>query len=361
MKKIMFCLLAIFLLHGSALGSFNFIDNGNGTVTDVRTGLVWLKSAHQPGYYQQWNAAHSYCASLASGMAGLTDGSTPGQWRMPTIEELKGLGTDPPGHGIWTMPGSPFTDVMSHYYWSGSLIDSGEYANDAWYLYMKDGGTNHAAQNYYAFDVWPVRGPNSDIDTDGDGVFDDIDNCRYVYNPDQKRTCSNVSEGDACLTDTDGDGIPDACDNCPDVYNPNQSDADTDGEGDACDHHYLRAALQECQAELQTCLNPPTNISLSSLKAIPSDKQVIFKWKTETETGNAGFNVWRADNFVKINNALIPALGSSIQGAEYDFVDEWVLNGKRYFYLLEDIDTDGISTFHGPVKAVPSWIYGSSK
>jgi hypothetical protein len=105
----------------------------------------------------------------------------------------------------------------------------------------------------------------------------------------------------------------------------------------------------------------PTNISLSSLKAIPSDKQVIFKWKTETETGNAGFNVWRADNFVKINRSLIPALGSSVSGSDYNFVDESVLNGKRYFYLLEDIDTDGISTFHGPVKATPRLIYGIGK
>jgi hypothetical protein len=31
------------------------------------------------------------------------------------------------------------------------------------------------------------------------------------------------------------------------------------------------------------------------------------------------------------------------------------LNGKRYFYLLEDINTNGISTFHGPVNAEPKW------
>jgi hypothetical protein len=42
-------------------------------------------------------------------------------------------------------------------------------------------------------------------------------------------------------------------------------------------------------------------------------------------------------------------------------VDQWVLNGKRYFYLLEDIDTSGISTFHGPVKATPRWLYGIGK
>jgi hypothetical protein len=50
-------------------------------------------------------------------------------------------------------------------------------------------------------------------------------------------------------------------------------------------------------------------------------------------------------------------LGSAVSGSDYEFVDQWVLNGKRYFYLLEDIDSSGISTFHGPVKAVPRWIY----
>jgi hypothetical protein len=126
-------------------------------------------------------------------------------------------------------------------------------------------------------------------------------------------------------------------------------------------YEQAQAQLQQCQAELQACQTPPTNIELSTLDAIPSDKQVTLKWKTETETENAGFNVWRADNFVKINKAVIPALGSSAEGSDYDFVDQWVLNGKRYFYLLEDIDNNGISTFHGAVKATPRWLYRRGK
>jgi len=162
--------------------------------------------------------------------------------------------------------------------------------------------------------------------------------------------------------DMDGDGIPDAQDNCPMVANTDQSDTDGDGIGDACDYKYWKAKYEECQnTPTTTTTVPPTNIKLSVLDAVPSDEQVILQWKTETETDNVGFNVWRADNFVKINDAVIPALGSSVQGSDYDFVDEWVLNGKRYFYLLEDIDSSGISTFHGPVKATPRWIYGAGK
>ena len=158
------------------------------------------------------------------------------------------------------------------------------------------------------------------------------------------------------FSDFDSDGVPDNQDNCLKIVNPDQTDSDNDGIGDECDIDYLRTALQQCRTALDACKNPttttapPTNIELSILDASPSNKQVILQWKTETETDNAGFNVWRADNFVKINNAVIPALGSAVSGSEYDFVDEWVLNGKRYFYLLEDIDTKASARFMGLLK-----------
>jgi hypothetical protein len=59
------------------------------------------------------------------------------------------------------------------------------------------------------------------VDTDGDGIADDQDNCPTLANPGQK--------------DSDGDGIGDRCDNCRKVANAGQEDADGDGVGDACD------------------------------------------------------------------------------------------------------------------------------
>ena len=59
------------------------------------------------------------------------------------------------------------------------------------------------------------------VDTDGDGIQDELDNCPSMANADQ--------------SDSDGDGVGDGCDNCPAVANPDQLDADLDGKGDVCD------------------------------------------------------------------------------------------------------------------------------
>jgi C1A family cysteine protease len=73
-----------------------------------------------------------------------------------------------------------------------------------------------------------------DIDSDGDGVPDIVDNCPSDYNPDQTDTDGD-GIGDACDDDDDNDTVADASDNCPTVPNPDQLDTDGDGQGDACD------------------------------------------------------------------------------------------------------------------------------
>jgi hypothetical protein len=110
---------------------------------------------------------------------------------------------------------------------------------------------------------------------------------------------------------------------------------------------------------------PMTVIELSTFKAMPGNKKVTLEWVTESEIDNAGFNIYRAEEedgeFSQINDSLIPAMGSSMEGATYLFIDTPIKNRKAYYYKLEDVDLDGVSTMHGPVSAMPRFIYGRLK
>jgi len=154
----------------TATSGQRFTDNGDGTVTDARTGLIWLKNANPCPERKYWLEAVAWCSSLKSGDAGLTDGSVAGQWRLPSKDELEGIGTDPPSTwevGVpsvtWTKPGAPFTDVKSDFYWSGtSHVTS---TGNAWFVYMGDSGNVGSGGKAAPFYVWPVRGGNSTTTT----------------------------------------------------------------------------------------------------------------------------------------------------------------------------------------------------
>ncbi len=64
-----------------AMASDHFVDHGDGTVTDTKTGLMW--AAKDNGRPINWPDALSYCQNYSGG--GHTD------WRMPTLAELASL------------------------------------------------------------------------------------------------------------------------------------------------------------------------------------------------------------------------------------------------------------------------------
>ena len=128
---------------GNDVPSTRFLDNGDGTVTDNMTGLMWVKSPDSTT--RTWANALTYCEGLDS--ASHTD------WRLPTVSELETLTNYSQSAPATWLNGQGFTNVQN-YYWSSTT-----YAPDAayaWYVGMGHGrvGGDIKAYGYY---VWPVR------------------------------------------------------------------------------------------------------------------------------------------------------------------------------------------------------------
>ena len=140
------------LQRGVAWPDPRFTDNGNGTVTDNLTGLIWLKNANCFGG-QAWVTALTSANTLASGACGLTDGSAAGQWRLPNRNELMSL-VDRSQYNPVLPSGHPFTFVQSNNYWSGSTYAINTIL--AWYVYMVGGYVNVISKGSSLY-VWPVR------------------------------------------------------------------------------------------------------------------------------------------------------------------------------------------------------------
>lgn len=150
------------LLKGVAWPIQRFTDNGNGTVTDNLTELIWLKNANctdtaggiaKGSGYLSWPDALAWSNALNNGKCGLTDGSAVGQWRLPNITELESL-VD--AQRIYpALPAAhPFSGVQSNNYWSSST--NAGYTSIAWYVDVSDGYgfDSNKTSNFY---VWPVR------------------------------------------------------------------------------------------------------------------------------------------------------------------------------------------------------------
>ncbi len=87
-------ILLIVILIGQAAGAETksgdqrFIDHGNHTITDTKTGLMWMKedSYNITGHWINWKEAFQFVEALnEEGFGDQID------WRLPTLEELKTL------------------------------------------------------------------------------------------------------------------------------------------------------------------------------------------------------------------------------------------------------------------------------
>ncbi len=134
------------MLAGATWPSIRFIDNGDGTVTDNLTGLMWTQDANLGGSYRSWSEALEYIKTLTVG--GYTD------WRLPNIHELDSL-TDSGAVDPALPHGHPFINVLQNFYWTSTSVAFDTL--NAWVVDMSDGGIGSAYKPNIGQYIWPVR------------------------------------------------------------------------------------------------------------------------------------------------------------------------------------------------------------
>ncbi len=139
-----------------------FTDNGDATVTDNLTGLMWTKDGNAPGpaacspaTKKTWQDALNYVACLnTNSYLGYTD------WRLPNVNELGSMVHDGESDTSTWLNSQGFNNVQSYYYWSSTAY--AYYTNYAWIVYMWYGGVNsYNKSDFYNYYVWPVRSGQS--------------------------------------------------------------------------------------------------------------------------------------------------------------------------------------------------------
>lgn len=90
-------------------------------------------------------------------------------------------------------------------------------------------------------------------------------------------------------------------------------------------------------------------VSLSNLSASLTDKSVLVKWSTATESENDFFAVERSldgQTFSEIGR--VASEGTTTEVSNYSFMDENPANGTSY-YRLRQVDLGGTQAIYGPV------------
>jgi len=164
-------------VRGDSYGSNEFEDNGDGTVTDTATGLMWQQV--DSGIVLDWEDALSYAEDL--GLAGYDD------WRLPNVKELQSIvdytkspnAIDPEDEGpaidtnffeiTEIEPGTTNYDPDYGYFWTSTSAYHSTHSPEyyyAWYVAFgtapdKEGDDSHGA-GAVRFDTKVEGGPSGE-------------------------------------------------------------------------------------------------------------------------------------------------------------------------------------------------------
>jgi hypothetical protein len=111
-----------------------------------------------------------------------------------------------------------------------------------------------------------------------------------------------------------------------------------------------------------------TEAVISSIRGIPADGGMAIEWRTASEAGTIGFDLYRraanaanaaanaaGTRWVKVNRDLLFGLLTAPQGGTYRFVDAGASPREEQIYVLVEIEVSGRRRNHGPFTVRADW------
>ncbi|MHA1991945.1 MAG: Lcl C-terminal domain-containing protein [Candidatus Hodarchaeales archaeon] len=143
-----------------------FIDNNDGTVSDILTGLMWSKNADLAGSGLTWPQALQFIDEMNTG---INDNFGYADWRLPNVLEYRSM----VDHGSYSHTPNifPFSNIISfgHLYWTSTSVYYWPHLADfyAWsfsplsgsiHVYHKN---NDFPPHFAKMHLWPIRSDQS--------------------------------------------------------------------------------------------------------------------------------------------------------------------------------------------------------
>jgi hypothetical protein len=90
---------------------------------------------------------------------------------------------------------------------------------------------------------------------------------------------------------------------------------------------------------------------------LADEDEVLVQWSAPRTRQRVGFNVLRStgwdQQFVQVNDSVIRAEEQTAASDLFRFVDSNIAPNTKYFYIVEEVRTDGRDAFRGPAIANP--------
>jgi len=100
----------------------------------------------------------------------------------------------------------------------------------------------------------------------------------------------------------------------------------------------------------------PLPVELSAFTVTSSGGKVALYWRTESESNNLGFHLYRSTakdgEYVRITSTLIKGHGTDSTPHDYSFLDETAEEGQTYWYLIEYVDFAGVVERSEPIQVI---------